>query len=59
MKVIDMHAHLWYGRNASGEKQILDTVERYGIEEIYISTWTNSHKYNIKINASSVNINSI
>ena len=27
--------------------------------EIYISTWTKSHKYNIKKNASSVSITSI
>lgn len=37
MKVIDMHAHIWPATPDQGEEKILKVVERYGIEEIYIS----------------------
>lgn len=37
MKIIDMHAHLWPANPALCEENLLNVVERYGIEEIYVS----------------------
>ena len=38
MKVIDMHAHLWYQRYTDCKVRIMRSVEHYGIDEIFVST---------------------
>lgn len=37
MKVIDMHAHIWFGRVEDGKSKLLKTIEKYNVDEIYVS----------------------
>ena len=37
MTVIDIHAHIWGGRIPEGKRLILEAMERYGIERVYVS----------------------
>lgn len=36
--VIDIHAHLWAKDVVSGRKKILNAIDRYGIDRIYVSS---------------------
>lgn len=38
MKVIDMHAHLWYVNYRDCKEKIMRTIEHYGVDEVFVST---------------------
>lgn len=37
MKVIDMHAHVWFASAEEDKKRLLKTIEKYNIDEMYVS----------------------
>ena len=43
MKIIDMHAHLWLNRVESCKLKIMRSIEKYGIEEVFVSTLGGTH----------------
>ena len=43
MKIIDMHAHLWLNRVDVCKKRIMSSIEKYGIDEVFVSTLSGTH----------------